>query len=294
MAAGPFLFPPRHQSACLQANNAFVRFFQRYFPSCHTNCLETSLTNQGKQNNIVWLKQNFQPARRTLFMFSPKFWLLLSAVGLETLNFESGTGKFHLDRTNKSQGSTILWSYQFKFLGNCPPTPPQSECFALSERWILMLAQGGVGGQFPKNLNWSEVIDVIFRLFFQSCRSPHRTVQRNIHSDQTPWASLWRGTRVTWEHELGELRWGLQGGSLFQNARKNFCAEIIFIVGCWNAMIHMKMRPENRANGNGDSYTWLADKYWWKYIYKLSTFWPWNNRFFSSTLSLLIALKTIY
>ena len=119
-----------------------------------------------------------------------------------------------------------------------------------------------------------------FSTFFQSCRSPHRTVQRSNHSDQAPWASLWRGTRVTWEHELGEFRWGLQGGSLLQNARKNFCAEIIFIVGCWNAMIHMKMCPNVRGNGNGDNYTWLADNYWWKYIYKLNTFWSWNNRFF--------------
>ena len=98
MAAGPFQFPPRHQSACSQATNAFVRYFKRYFPSCHTN---------RKQNNIVWLKQNFQTARRGPFTVSPKFWLLLSVVGLETINFENGTGKFHLDQTNKSQGSQV-------------------------------------------------------------------------------------------------------------------------------------------------------------------------------------------
>ena len=45
-------------------------------------------------------------------------------------------------------------------------------------------------------------------------------------------------------------------------------------------MIHMKMRHDIRGNGNGDNYTWLADNYWWKYIYKLNTFWPWNNRVF--------------
>ena len=31
---------------------------------------------------------------------------------------------------------------QLRFLGNCPPTPPLSQRFALSEKLVLMLAQG--------------------------------------------------------------------------------------------------------------------------------------------------------
>ena len=58
-------------------------------------------------------------------------------------------------------------------------------------------------------------------------------------------------------------------------------------------MIHMKMRHDIRGNGNGDNYTWLADNYWWKYIYKLNTFWPWNNRVFFLYI-ILIVLKKIY
>ena len=30
----------------------------------------------------------------------------------------------------------------FRFLGNCPPTPPLSHHFALSEKKLLMLAEG--------------------------------------------------------------------------------------------------------------------------------------------------------
>ena len=29
---------------------------------------------------------------------------------------------------------------QFKFLGNCPPTPPLTQHFALSEKQVIMLA----------------------------------------------------------------------------------------------------------------------------------------------------------
>ena len=31
---------------------------------------------------------------------------------------------------------------QFRFLGNCPPTPPLSQHFALREKQVLMLAWG--------------------------------------------------------------------------------------------------------------------------------------------------------
>ena len=38
------------------------------------------------------------------------------------------------------------------FLGICPPTPPLSQHFALSEKLVLMMAKGGVRGQFPRNV----------------------------------------------------------------------------------------------------------------------------------------------
>ena len=55
-----------------------------------------------------------------------------------------------------SGGSTVitgpcsLWNFsekllvndQFRFLGNCPPTPPLSQHFALSEKQVLMLDLG--------------------------------------------------------------------------------------------------------------------------------------------------------
>ena len=39
----------------------------------------------------------------------------------------------------------------YTFLGNCPPTLPLSQHFALSEKCLCWL-RGGVGGQFPRNV----------------------------------------------------------------------------------------------------------------------------------------------
>ena len=58
-------------------------------------------------------------------------------------------------------------------------------------------------------------------------------------------------------------------------------------------MIHMKMRPDIHGNGNEDNYTCLADNYWWKYIYKLNTFCPWNNRVFFLYIILIVLKKDI-
>ena len=46
-----------------------------------------------------------------------------------------------------------IWNH-YTLLGICPPTPPLSQHFVLSEKWVLMLAWGGggVGGQFPRNV----------------------------------------------------------------------------------------------------------------------------------------------
>ena len=39
---------------------------------------------------------------------------------------------------------------RFRSLRNCPPTPPLSQHFALSEKKVLKLDRGGVGEQFPQ------------------------------------------------------------------------------------------------------------------------------------------------
>ena len=41
----------------------------------------------------------------------------------------------------------------FSFLGNCPPTPPPD--LSLRAKWWL---RGGVGGQFPRDLNWFKIV----------------------------------------------------------------------------------------------------------------------------------------
>ena len=46
-----------------------------------------------------------------------------------------------------------------------------------------------------------------FIVLFQSYCSPHRADQRCEHSGQAPSSSSRSGSGVTWEHELGELRW---------------------------------------------------------------------------------------
>ena len=42
-------------------------------------------------------------------------------------------------------------NFVYTFLGNCPPTPPLNQHFALSEKCQCWL-RGGVGGQFPRNV----------------------------------------------------------------------------------------------------------------------------------------------
>ena len=44
---------------------------------------------------------------------------------------------------------------QFRFMGNCPPTPPLTSLGA--KCWVT----GGVGGQFPRNLNSSLNLHVL-------------------------------------------------------------------------------------------------------------------------------------
>ena len=47
-----------------------------------------------------------------------------------------------------------LFLDQFRFLGNCPPTPPLTQHFALSGEVSVNVDLGeGVGGQFPRNLS---------------------------------------------------------------------------------------------------------------------------------------------
>ena len=62
-----------------------------------------------KCNDIVLLKQRFQPHRNAPLAFRPKFWLLLSKVGLETKIFGSGTGSF--SRTGPTVQEDHLWRW---------------------------------------------------------------------------------------------------------------------------------------------------------------------------------------
>ena len=54
----------------------------------------------------------------------------------------------------------LMWKcyiYQFRFMGNCPPTPPLSQHYHLLLTQGKILLRGRVGGQFPRNLNWLSV-----------------------------------------------------------------------------------------------------------------------------------------
>ena len=54
----------------------------------------------------------------------------------------------------------LMWKcyiYQFRFMGNCPPTPPLSQHYHLLLTQGKILLPGRVGGQFPRNLNWLSV-----------------------------------------------------------------------------------------------------------------------------------------
>ena len=58
---------------------------------------------------------------------------------------------------------------QFRILGNCQPTPPLTQHFALSEKCYCWL-RGGVGGQFPRNLNWSQTDHFMSKIERFVCR----------------------------------------------------------------------------------------------------------------------------
>ena len=67
--------------------------------------------------------------------------------------FQASSG--HSDSANRPGYEAEFWPFlgheglrdQLRFLGNCPPTPPVTQHFAPSD------VRGGVGGQFPINLN---------------------------------------------------------------------------------------------------------------------------------------------
>ena len=74
--------------------------------------------NQEKKNNIVRMKQTFQSTRSDPFAFRPKFWSLLSKVGLEKGIFWTWSGKLRSDWTDQSKPSTTsggepLWPENF-------------------------------------------------------------------------------------------------------------------------------------------------------------------------------------
>ena len=55
---------------------------------------------------------------------------------------QSGTGCRNQRILIQNKVSLIENWDQFRFLGNCPPTPPLSHYFAQNEKQVLMLAQG--------------------------------------------------------------------------------------------------------------------------------------------------------
>ena len=62
-----------------------------------------------KWSDIVLLKQRFQSHRNDPFAFRPKFWLLLSKVGLKTKIFGNGKGSF--GRTGPTVQEDHLWRW---------------------------------------------------------------------------------------------------------------------------------------------------------------------------------------
>ena len=62
-----------------------------------------------KWSDIALLKQRFQSHRNDPFAFRPKFWLLLSKVGLKTKIFGNGRGSF--GRTGATVQEDHLWRW---------------------------------------------------------------------------------------------------------------------------------------------------------------------------------------
>ena len=89
-----------------------------------------------KWNGIVQLKQR-QSHRNDPFAFRPKFWLLLSKVGLETNIFGSGTGSFGW--TGPTVQEDHLWRWTIltgKFLRR--PKRPIYFSTEISENLVIM------------------------------------------------------------------------------------------------------------------------------------------------------------
>ena len=64
-----------------------------------------------------------------------------------------------MDSGSLHYNNTVDKTDQFMFLGNCPPTTPLTQHFALSEKSVIMLAWGRgrwVTSQKPKIINWSD------------------------------------------------------------------------------------------------------------------------------------------
>ena len=80
-----------------------------------------------KWNNIVLLKQRLQSHWNDPFVFGPKFWFLLSKVGLETKIFGSGTGSF--GRTRPTVQEDHLWRWT-KLTGKFPRRPKRPIYFS--------------------------------------------------------------------------------------------------------------------------------------------------------------------
>ena len=65
----------------------------------------------------------------------------------------------HSQSTNDGVFNLSCWTKmdQLRLLGNCPPTPPLTQHFALGEKWVLMLTWGrGRWAVSQKPKYWSE------------------------------------------------------------------------------------------------------------------------------------------
>ena len=93
--------------------------------------------DKWNDQDIVLLKQRFQSHRNDPFAFRPKFWLLLSKVGLKTKIFGHGTGS--LGRTRPTVQEDHLWGWTIltgQFLRR--PKRPIYFSTEISKNFVLM------------------------------------------------------------------------------------------------------------------------------------------------------------
>ena len=163
-------------------NNLLVHFFNPS-PAPSRAILQGQENAGGVYVTLGWLSLGFPLAALyslwvIIIILSPGTKFSHTAIGIKTRRCDSHQyDVFWWYRVNEYREMRGKWSElaplpddteqkpfdQSRFLGNCPPTPPLSERFALSEKlecqcWLKL----GVGGQFPRNLNWSKSVSKFF------------------------------------------------------------------------------------------------------------------------------------